>query len=123
MQSIIRQVQTLFERLRSGGQSRQVLYRTAGADAVADPCMKRIMQLADGRPIAEVVESLYLEAVQSGAAVADIGMWQGIFYREMAEKIRALADQGYLMIIDQALPERRHLDGDVSLSQGRRVPR
>jgi hypothetical protein len=41
-------------------------------------------------------------------------MWRGLFYQEMAEKIRELASRGYLLVIDRAVPERQYQGSNAS---------
>ena len=64
------------------------------ASRVPDAWERRIVELSDGRPVAEIIEILYLEEVKAGAWAADIGLWKRIFDRSVVGTIGALATKG-----------------------------
>jgi hypothetical protein len=63
-----------------------------------DRWMKRIVELADGRSIEDIFRILYLEELASGAWLADIGLWQGTFYQEVARVLQNMSDDGYIRL-------------------------
>jgi sulfate adenylyltransferase len=72
------------------------VYRLKAPDDSADPWERRILELCDGRPLGEIIEALYREEVRKGAWMADIGLWKGLFDKNVIGTIAILADKGYI---------------------------
>jgi len=78
--------------------SQQHVFRLVEAGEVKDRWLRRIIELADGKSVAEIAEALYLEELRAGAWDADIGFWKGTFRREVTKAIGNLASQGYVRV-------------------------
>jgi len=76
--------------------SQQRVFRLVEAREVKDRWLRRIIELADGKSVAEIAEALYLEELRAGAWDADIGFWRTAFCRDVAKAIGKLASQGYV---------------------------
>ena len=76
----------------------QIVFRTREVDGVTNDWEKRIIELSDGRSTAEIIETLSKEEVRMGAWAADIGLWKGLFDRDVMATIRELATQGYIKL-------------------------
>ena len=81
-----------------GGATQQVVYRVKGANEVKDAWERRIIDLADGRPIIEILDALFREEIKAGAWVVDIGIWRSFFDQSVIKTIGELADQGYICL-------------------------
>lgn len=57
---------------------------------------KRILELADGRSINQLVETLYREEVASGGWITCIGLFETEYKREMSEDVNQLIRDGFL---------------------------
>ena len=70
------------------------MHRTADEDELG----ARIVELGNGRSVAEIVEILYHDELRSGAWIADIGIWSHLFARTIIKLINQLADEGHLLL-------------------------
>ena len=70
----------------------------------SDTWERRIFELSDGRSIGEIGEILYREEIMAGASMADIGLWKGLFYRNLANTVGELASRGYLRLSSREAP-------------------
>lgn len=82
----------------------QFVYRVAQADEVRDPWKKRVLELADGRSIGEIKETLYRQEIMAGASEVDIGMWKNLFDQSVLKIIDELADSGHINLQAVGLP-------------------
>ena len=78
--------------------TRQLVYRTRDVDAGANGWGGRIVEMGDGRSVAEIVATIYIEELQAGAWTADIGIWSQLFAMSVIEVIDHLAAQGYICV-------------------------
>ena len=76
----------------------QRVHRLKEAASLKNIWDRRIVELADGKSVAEILEILYEEELRTGAWVTDIGMWRGVFDRCLAVSIRELAVNGHLFL-------------------------
>ena len=70
------------------------VYRVAEPDGVREAFLRKVLDLADGRSIEEIAERLYLDELQAGAWVADIGLWKNRYIQDIARSINGLESQG-----------------------------
>ena len=59
---------------------------------------QKIVEMADGRSVGEIIASLYREELAHGAQAIDIGMWKHLFDRNVVAKIGDLAHRGYISV-------------------------
>ena len=71
-----------------------LVYRLRETCSPNDPWERRILDLGDGRSVAEITETLYWEEVRAGAWAADVGLWKELFDRSVVETIGKLAGAG-----------------------------
>ena len=83
----------------------QIICRTREVNGVTNDWEKRIVELSDGRTTAEIIEIRFKEEVRMGAWAADIGLWKGLFDRDVMATIRELARQGYIKLQPEAYSE------------------
>lgn len=95
----------------NNGITRQLVYRTVAASATQDPWERRIVELAEGRSIGEIIEILYREEIRSGAWAVDIGLWKHLFDQSVVNTMRELASRGHICLIP----------GDVSYGESEMV--
>jgi len=81
-----------------GEATQQIVYRVKGADEVKDTWKRRIIDLADGKSIDEILDAIFSQEVRAGAWVVDIGIWRNLFDRDVVKTIVELADQGYICL-------------------------
>ena len=78
--------------------------------SIEPPWERRIVEVADGRPLTEVIEVLYQEQLDRGARLADLGMWKSLFDRCVIAAISDLVHRGVIdMNPDGGLERRREL--------------
>ena len=70
--------------------------RAVESSGLENPWIKRILELADGKTVDEIVDVLYLEEMRRGGWLADIGFVKGFFQREIEDILNSLEDAGYL---------------------------
>jgi hypothetical protein len=78
--------------------ARQLVYRTGAVDAGAKGWAARIVEMGDGRPVAQIVATIYFDELRAGAWAADIGVWSQPFAMSVIEVIDRLAAQGLIRI-------------------------
>ncbi len=76
----------------------QVVYRVKGADEVKDTWKRRIIDLANGKSIDEILDAMFSQEVRAGAWMVDIGIWRNLFDQDVVKTIGELADQGYICL-------------------------
>lgn len=59
---------------------------------------RRVLEHCDGRPVAQILEALYLEQIRASAAAADIGFWKGLFDQSLLITLGDLARGGYIRL-------------------------
>lgn len=59
---------------------------------------RRIVDLADGRSVGEIIAIIYGEELKAGAWMVDIGIWSDLFARSVITVINELADRGYIQL-------------------------
>ena len=69
-----------------------------GIREVEDPLQRRIIALADGRSMSEIIDILYGEEVCAGAWAADIGIWKGRFRDDATKVIGEIVRLGYISV-------------------------
>lgn len=79
-----------------GETTRQRVYRLKEAGEVKEPWRRRIVALSNGRTVDEITRTLYLDEVERGAWLVDIGMWKTAFDRSVMDTIGELANRGYV---------------------------
>ena len=84
----------------------QLVYRVVEASRIEGAYEKRIVELADGRSIGQIVEALYREEVNAGAWEADIGLWKGLFSKCLIEVIGNLTQRGYISLAEDGENEK-----------------
>ena len=78
--------------------ARQYVHRVKDAGPTFDSWEKRILELSDGKCVADLMETLYRDELKGGAWVADIVLWRDLFDRSVINTIRQLAGSGYLSL-------------------------
>jgi hypothetical protein len=53
--------------------------RLKGPDGASSLWERRILELCDNRPLRDIIQLMYVEELQNGAWVADIGLWKSLF--------------------------------------------
>jgi hypothetical protein len=84
--------------LMTDDTARQLVYRTGAFDAGAKGWAARIVEMGDGRPVSQIVATIYLDELQAGAWAADIGVWSQQFAMSVIKVIDQLAAQGLIRI-------------------------
>ncbi len=77
----------------------QVVYRLNPTSYLSDPWKRTVLQQCQGQTIQNIVKTMYLEELNNGAALVDIGIWKSLFDRTVLTAIRELADEGYINLI------------------------
>lgn len=75
-----------------------LVYRVTQADEVRDSWKRRLIELADGRSISEIQETLYRQEIIGGASEVDIGMWKNLFDQSVLKTIDELANCGHVCL-------------------------
>lgn len=75
--------------------------------SVEHPWQQRIVELADGRPLREVIEVLYQEQLDRGARLTDLGMWKSLFDRQVTAAAGDLVHRGVIDLNSNGNLERR----------------
>lgn len=89
----------MFTRNSVGGEAtRQVVYRVKGVDEVKDIWEKRIIDLADGKSIDEILDAMFSQEVRGGAWMTDIGIWRNLVDQSVIKTIRELENQGFICL-------------------------
>jgi len=89
----------MFTRNSVGGEAtQQVVYRVKGANEFKDRWKRRIIDLADGKSIEEILDAMFTQEVRAGAWLVDIGIWRNFYDQDVIKTIGELADQGYLRL-------------------------
>ena len=78
--------------------TRQLVYRLKEIAASKDAWDQKIVEMADGRSVGEIIASLYGEELAHGAQIVDIGMWKHLFDQTVVAKIGDLAHRGYIRV-------------------------
>lgn len=81
-----------------GEATQQIVYRVKGANEVKDIREKRIIDLANGKSIDEILDTMFSQEVRAGAWVVDIGIWRNLFVQSVVKTIGELADLGYIRL-------------------------
>ena len=90
-----------------GEDSHLLVYRVKHAPSIDVTWNQRIIELADGSPVHEIVENLYREQLERGAGQADLGIWKSFFDRSVVDAIGELRSKGYLAVICNGEPNGR----------------
>ena len=77
---------------------RERIYRARSSNELIDGWERRITELADGRPVAEVIEVIYGEEIRSGAWWVDAVVWKRLIDDSVVRAMRQLADRGYIYL-------------------------
>ena len=77
---------------------RTLVFRSRALPAAVGSWQRRILEVADGRPVSHFVEMLYREEVASGAWAADVALWRGVFDQSVVEVIVTMANMGCLVL-------------------------
>ncbi len=77
----------------------QVVYRLNPTSYLSYPWKRTVLQQCHGQTIQNIVKTMYLEELNNGAALVDIGVWKSLFDRTVLTAIRELADEGYINLI------------------------
>ncbi len=89
----------MFTRKSVGGEAtQQIVYRVKGTNEVKDIWEKRIIDLADGKTIDEILDAMFYQEGKAGAWVVDIGIWRNLFDQDVVKTIGELADQKYIRV-------------------------
>ena len=56
------------------------------------------MELSDGKPMGEIIETLYREEIKAGAWLVDVGLWKNIFDQSVVKTINQLAGRGLVRL-------------------------
>lgn len=72
--------------------------RLKEADYTNDRLERRITELADGKSIDEILDTVFSQEVRAGAWVVDIGIWRNLFDQSVVKTIGELAYQGYICL-------------------------
>ena len=83
----------------SHGTKRQLVCRSRDAQAQTNAWERRIIKVSDGRPLSEIIETLYIDELKAGAWAADIGLWKHLFDRSVIETVHTLVSRGYLSLV------------------------
>ena len=81
-----------------GGPGGQRVYRVGNDHPSHEPLERRIVELADGRSLAEIIQILYAEEVRAGAWIVDIALWKEVFDGSVMVAVRRLAERGCLYL-------------------------
>ncbi len=77
---------------------RRLVCRSRDAHVQTNSWERRIVELSDGRPLSEIIETLYIDELRAGAWAADIGLWKHLFDRSVIETVHTLASRGCLSL-------------------------
>jgi len=80
----------------SDGITRQLVYRAREPSGVKGAWERKIVELGDGAPVAEIIEVLFREEIRAGAWAVDIGLWKDLFDQCVVSTISELAGKGYI---------------------------
>ena len=94
--------------LPSNTECRYLVYRAEDTPNPELAWEKRIVELAEGRPVKEIIQVLYQEQLSRGARLVDIGIWKSIFDRSVINTIGDLLDRGVIRMILSGRPGRRN---------------
>ena len=78
--------------------SSQRLYRVSEARGIKDAWEIRVIELIDGKPMGEIIETLYREEIKAGAWLVDVGLWKDIFDQSVVKTINQLAGRGLVRL-------------------------
>ena len=82
-----------------GGEvPQQVAYPVKLSNGVKGTWERRIIDLADGKSINEILEAMFSEELMAGAWMVDIGIWRNLFDQSVVKTIGELADLGYIRL-------------------------
>jgi hypothetical protein len=79
---------------------RRLAYAADDTAEIEDEWAQRIIDLADGRSVGEIVDTLYGEELRAGAWMADIGIWSAHYAGSVIKVVLDLADRGYIQLRD-----------------------
>ena len=94
--TMLKAVRSLLRRANSPRGQR--VYRTMDVPDPQDPWELRIVQLANGRSVEELVAVLFHEELRAGAWMSDIGLWRGLFSRSVMDAVADLAERGIISL-------------------------
>ena len=80
---------------------RQLVCRSRNGQEQTNAWERRIIELSDGRPLSEIIETLYIDELKAGAWAADIGLWKHLFDRSVVETVHTLASRGCLSVASE----------------------
>ena len=78
---------------------RQSVVRASEADDLPDSWERRVVELGDGRTVAEIIELLFSEEIRAGAWTVDIGLWKPLFDQSVLKTIGRMAAKGYVRLV------------------------
>ena len=76
--------------------TQQLVFRSGATQRANDDWERLIIELGDGRSVAEIVATIYQDELRRGAWAADIGVWSGLFAERVIRVINDLAAQGQI---------------------------
>ncbi len=83
---------------QSGKIRGQFVYRVTEVRTITGALEKRIVELANGNSIGEIIEILYREEIRLGAWIVDIAMWKDVYDQSVINTIRELTDMGHIIL-------------------------
>jgi hypothetical protein len=92
-------------------EARQLVFRVVPHEADLSlshrKWTRRILELADGRPLEEISKVMYEELLKAGGWISDIGVLSSSFHFQVSKAVYLLAEQGYVRIATQrrSLPD------------------
>ena len=95
-------------------------WTSRGYSHIESPWERKIVEVADGRPLTEVIEALYQEQLDRGARLADIGMWKSFFDRRVITAVGDLVHRGVIDMNPNGGLERR---SELSTTREPKKPR
>ena len=77
----------------SNAASQYLVFRAEDTHSAELAWEKRIVELAEGRPVKEIIQVLYREQLSRGARLVDVGIWKSLFDRTVVNTICDLVDR------------------------------
>ena len=99
IQPFIRKLARKFDGNPQNGKiSNQFVYKVTDVGTITGALEQRIVKLANGNTVGEIIEILYREEILLGAWIVDIAMWKGVYVQSVISTIRELANMGYIYL-------------------------
>lgn len=81
-----------------GDIAARTAHRLVESTDMHDGWAKRVIELADGRTVGEIVAVIYRDELRCGAWMADIALWRHLFHRSVIAAVEELAERGHIAL-------------------------